>query len=314
LGLASTGTNGALSSTDWNTFNGKVSFPGFGTSHTTAAYGDHLHTGVYQPAGSYQGQLSGTGFVKASGTSITYDNTTYQPFISTGTTSQYYRGDKTWVEFPTSMPASDVYAWAKAAVKPTYNKTEVGLGNVDNTSDLDKPLSYEAQGANAALWDAVGARRPKLLGSFTNQVGTVGTATSNLYTLTIPANTLAATGDVVKIELNCSVSSSSTDGSLTISLGSVYLDYAIVWNMKGENATAKITITRTGSNTAKITINTVSLLAGYQAAPVTNFVTRSGFSFGSDQTLYITAAAAAGIIRAESMTVQAWPISDYISL
>ena len=42
---------------------------------------------------------------------------------------------------PTSMPASDVSAWAKAATKPTYTKTEVGLGNVDNTSDANKPVS-----------------------------------------------------------------------------------------------------------------------------------------------------------------------------
>lgn len=35
-------------------------------------------------------------------------------------------------DFPTSMPASDVYAWAKAATKPTYTASEVGLGNVGN--------------------------------------------------------------------------------------------------------------------------------------------------------------------------------------
>jgi len=49
LGLASSSTNGALSSTDWNTFNNK------------------------------QSALSGIGFVKISGTTITYDNTTYYP-------------------------------------------------------------------------------------------------------------------------------------------------------------------------------------------------------------------------------------------
>jgi hypothetical protein len=33
-----------------------------------------------------------------------------------------------------SASASDVYTWAKASVKPTYNATEVGLGNVTNES------------------------------------------------------------------------------------------------------------------------------------------------------------------------------------
>ena len=44
-------------------------------------------------------------------------------------------GDQT---IPTTLPASDVYAWAKAAAKPAYTATEVGLGNVDNTSDATK--------------------------------------------------------------------------------------------------------------------------------------------------------------------------------
>lgn len=43
-----------------------------------------------------------------------------EPTISSGTTSQYYRGDKSW---------------------QTLDKTAVGLGNVDNTSDVNKPIS-----------------------------------------------------------------------------------------------------------------------------------------------------------------------------
>jgi hypothetical protein len=43
-----------------------------------------------------------------------------QPLIPAGTTAQYYRGDKTWA---------------------TLNSAAVGLGNVDNTSDLSKPIS-----------------------------------------------------------------------------------------------------------------------------------------------------------------------------
>lgn len=48
---------------------------------------------------------------------------------------------------PTSLPASDVSAWAKAAVKPAYTKSEVGLPNVDNTSDANKPVSSATQTA-----------------------------------------------------------------------------------------------------------------------------------------------------------------------
>ncbi len=48
---------------------------------------------------------------------------------------------------PLSLPASDVYSWAKQATKPSYAKSEVGLGKVDNTSDKDKPVSTEQQTA-----------------------------------------------------------------------------------------------------------------------------------------------------------------------
>lgn len=52
-------------------------------------------------------------------------------------------------DFPTSMPASDVSAWAKAATKPSYTKAEVGLSNVDNTADKDKSVKYAASAGSA---------------------------------------------------------------------------------------------------------------------------------------------------------------------
>lgn len=52
-------------------------------------------------------------------------------------------------DFPTSMPASDVSAWAKAATKPSYTKAEVGLGNVDNTADKDKNVKFATSAGSA---------------------------------------------------------------------------------------------------------------------------------------------------------------------
>ncbi len=49
-----------------------------------------------------------------------------QNVIPTGTTSQYYRGDKTW---------------------QALNKAAVGLSNVDNVSDANKPVSGPQQTA-----------------------------------------------------------------------------------------------------------------------------------------------------------------------
>lgn len=63
-------------------------------------------------------------------------------------------------DFPTSMPASDVYPWAKAATKPSYTKAEVGLGKVDNTADADKTVKRAttagtADSANSVAWENV---------------------------------------------------------------------------------------------------------------------------------------------------------------
>jgi len=53
-------------------------------------------------------------------------SSTYEPIITPGTISQYYRGDKTF---------------------QTLDKSTVGLGNVDNTSDSSKPVSTATQTA-----------------------------------------------------------------------------------------------------------------------------------------------------------------------
>lgn len=53
-------------------------------------------------------------------------DSTKEPTITAGTTSQYWRGDKSW---------------------QTLDKSAVGLSNVDNTSDANKPISTATQTA-----------------------------------------------------------------------------------------------------------------------------------------------------------------------
>lgn len=40
-----------------------------------------------------------------------------------------------------ALQPGDISDWAKQSSKPSYTKSEVGLGNVDNTSDANKPVS-----------------------------------------------------------------------------------------------------------------------------------------------------------------------------
>ncbi len=49
-------------------------------------------------------------------------------------------------DFPTSMPASDVYAWAKASTKPTYSYSEVGAAAAGHNHDS----VYQPKGSYAA--------------------------------------------------------------------------------------------------------------------------------------------------------------------
>lgn len=63
---------------------------------------------------------------------------TGEPPITPGTTSQYWRGDKTW---------------------QTLDKTAVGLGNVTNTSDANKPVSTAQQAALDAQQAQINTKR-----------------------------------------------------------------------------------------------------------------------------------------------------------
>ena len=76
---------------------------------------------------------------------------------------------------PSSMPASDVYAWAKAASKPSYSKSEVGLSNVDNTADSAKSVKYAttAGSANAVAWANVSGK-PAITGKQTRTLTASG--------------------------------------------------------------------------------------------------------------------------------------------
>ncbi len=78
--------------------------------------------------------------------------------ITAGTTAQYWRGDKTW---------------------QTLDKSAVGLGNVDNTSDADKPISTETR---TELDLKAPLASPTLTGTPTAPTATAGTNTTQIAT------------------------------------------------------------------------------------------------------------------------------------
>ena len=173
INQSSATTDGYLSSADWITFNSK------------------------------QNALSGTGFVKISGTTISYDNTTYYPY-PTGTTSQYVRGDGSLATFPT-------------ATVPTLNQV-LTAGNVslldakigelylyDSANTAYSKIAFEDTELNA--YDYLNARIFTVSGTqsylrFQNSTNKIATFSSSLltsdrnYTLPNASGTVALTSDI----------------------------------------------------------------------------------------------------------------------
>jgi len=121
----------------------------------------------------------------------TADWTTFngkEPSITAGTTSQYYRGDKTF---------------------QTLDKSAVGLGNVDNTSDANKPVSTATSTALGLKQDTLVSgtsiktvNGTSLLGSGdislpSNKLSAIGTNVTGTIANTISANTLIPANTLV---------------------------------------------------------------------------------------------------------------------
>ena len=141
-----------------------------------------------------------------------------------------------------ARPASDVSAWAKAATKPSYAKTDVGLGNVDNTSDANKPVSTATQTAlNAKQTTLVSGTNIKtingssLLGSgnleilSTLPVVVVSTTTqamqANKHYVVTTAGAAAAltmpTSPTVGARVQISVTNGRTDNSVVVNVSPI---------------------------------------------------------------------------------------------
>lgn len=107
-----------------------------------------------------------------------------EPALAAGTTAQYYRGDKTW---------------------QTHDKASVGLANVDNTSDANKPVSTAQANADANVLSAAAnasnltsgtvavARLPALTG---------GDVTSSAGSGSLTLANVATAGTATKITYN----------------------------------------------------------------------------------------------------------------
>ncbi len=126
---------------------GTVSFPGFGTTVSTAANGNHTHAGVYLTSYSETDPNVSAWAKAASKPSYAWSEISSKPTNLSSFTNDLgnYGG---WITGFTETDPT-VYAWAKASTKPSYSASEVGLGNVNNTADASKSVSYAGTAGSA---------------------------------------------------------------------------------------------------------------------------------------------------------------------
>lgn len=69
----------------------------------------------------------------------------------------YVTGEEVEELIPDSLPASDVYPWAKEPVKPSYTKSEVGLDKVDNVKQYSASNEppYPVRSVNGLKGDVI---------------------------------------------------------------------------------------------------------------------------------------------------------------
>jgi len=118
-----------------------------------------------------QNALNGTGFVKATGTTITYDNTTYYPY-PTGTTSQYVAGDGTLITFPTNSQSGTLIRLVRNQTGNTLTKGTVVYinGATGNNPTVSKALAT----ADATSAQTFGLCQSDIANNATGYVVTVG--------------------------------------------------------------------------------------------------------------------------------------------
>lgn len=176
-----------------------------------------------------------------------------EPTITGGTTAQYWRGDKTF---------------------QTLDKSAVGLSNVNNTSDINKPVSTAQATADTAVYNAAIAYSNGLVyflplfDHYTN-AGNVTTGETDLYSDTIAANQLASNGQEISAEYGGVYVSSGTatrqikiyfggtvifdTGALTLSLSAAWTAYVSIIRVSASIVRHMISFTTEGAALAAYT-------------------------------------------------------------
>ena len=194
INQSNTTTNGFLSSVDWNIFNNKqnaISLTTTGNSGASSFVSNVLNIPNYTLAGlGGQPLLSGTGFVKANGTVISYDNSTYLTANQTITLSGDVAGSgKTAIT--TTLANSGVTAGTYTNATITVDsKGRVTVASSPNAGKVNASYLLVGGGGGSGINGGGGGGGGGVLtGKTTLTVGTV-------YSFTIGGGGAGSTGSI----------------------------------------------------------------------------------------------------------------------
>lgn len=159
----------------------------------------------------------------------------------------------------TSETDPTVPSWAKQPDKPAYTKAEIGLGNVDNTSDVDKPVSNAVQTElnKKADTTSLGTAAYQNSTDFaTAAQGAKADTALQVETQTI-LNTPTLTGNILSLSY---VGENGVVQTRTIDLSSLTTTDVKVSNATYNAATNTITITNSDSTSFDINLSEFSIL------------------------------------------------------
>ena len=232
---ADTSTNGYLSSTDWNTFNGKGSGTVTAISVASSNGFSGSSSGGATPALTLNTSI--TGIIKGNGTAISAATagTDYViPSVATLSSLSSANGStipssQTLVGRTTTDTLTNKDLTSGTNTFPTFNQDTTGKSaatdalnsatTVVNVSSATAPIGGQvlvATDSTHATWQNILAAS-NLLATLTSTVTTSGTTPLTVISQSIPANTLG-TGRVIRVKMPFHAAQSTGTGGFTMSL------------------------------------------------------------------------------------------------
>lgn len=169
--------------------------------------------------------------------------------------------------YPTSLPASDVYSWAKASSKPTYTASEVGLGNVGNFKAVSTVASQglsttEKSNARTNIGAGIGTVTEVKVGS-TSYSPSSGVVSLPAYPTSLPADggTAANVSGTVAVANGGTGATSASGARTNLGLGTAATKSSTTSITSGSSAL--ITSGAVYSKISPTSFSTVSAIGSY---------------------------------------------------